>query len=310
MEATAISHGAATIINAIATGKGAGFGIDLKTKATVILNDSGKITGKIKGSSDEDTKLIELCAKKVFEYFNVNYGAEIETESNIPIARGLKSSSTAANAVVLATTGALTKAGCGKIRERRVVKGITEQQITINNRLINPELLINLGVDAAIDAKVTITGAFDDASASFLGGFVVTDNVNRKILRSGDFENLSVLIYVPEEKTYTEGVDVPRMKLLAREVNIAWDEALKGNLYTAMTLNGMLYCSTTRNNSEIALQALNSGAIAAGLSGTGPSVVALARNKENIDKIRESWEEFEGEVIVAKVNNERARVIN
>ena len=36
--AEAISHGAATIINAIATGKGAAVGVDLWTKATVKLN--------------------------------------------------------------------------------------------------------------------------------------------------------------------------------------------------------------------------------------------------------------------------------
>jgi len=185
MQATAVSHGAATIINAIATGKGAGFGIGLETKATVKLNDSGNITGKIKEAPDEDTKLIELCAKKVFEHFGVNYGAEIETESNIPIARGLKSSSTAANAVVLAAAGAIARAGHGKIKEVRVSKNVTEQQVFINNRLIDIELLINLGVDAAIEAKVTITGAFDDASASFLGGFGVMENEKRKILRCG-----------------------------------------------------------------------------------------------------------------------------
>ncbi|MEJ2241996.1 MAG: shikimate kinase, partial [Candidatus Bathyarchaeota archaeon] len=38
-KAEAISHGAATIINAIATGKGAAVGVDLWTKATVILTD-------------------------------------------------------------------------------------------------------------------------------------------------------------------------------------------------------------------------------------------------------------------------------
>lgn len=308
MQATAISHGAATIINAIATGKGAGFGIDLETKATVKLNDSGKITGKIKEAPGENTKLIELCAKKTLEYFNLDYGAEIITESNIPIARGLKSSSTAANAVVLATTGAIARGKHGRIKKTRVVKGVLEQQIFINNQLIVPDLLVNLGVDAAIEAGVTITGAYDDASASFLGGFVVTDNVNRKILRSGDFENLNVLIFVPEEKTYTHEVDVKRMKLLSREVNIAWDEALKGNLYTAMTLNGVIYSATTGNNPEIALSALNEGAVAAGLSGTGPAVAALARG--NIDKIQSAWEQFGGEIITTKVNNEIARVID
>lgn len=308
MQATAISHGAATIINAIATGKGAGFGIDLETKATVKLDDTREITGKIKEAPDENTKLIELCAKKVLEHFNIDRGAEIVTESNIPIARGLKSSSTAANAVVLATVGAIAKDKYGKIKEKRLAKGVTEQQIFINNQLVENELLINLGVDAAIEAKVTITGAFDDASASFLGGFVVTDNVKREILRFGDFENLNVLIFVPEEKTYTRGVVVKRMKLLEREINLAWNEALKGNLYTAMTLNGVLYSATTKNNAEIALSALKAGAIAAGLSGTGPSVAALAR--DNINKICSALEQFGGQVITTKVNNEKAKVID
>jgi len=119
---------------------------------------------------------------------------------------------------------------------------------------------------------------------------------------------LNVLIFVPEEKAYTIKVDVGKMKLLSREVNIAWDEALSGNLYTAMTLNGMLYCATTKNNTEIPLEALNAGAIAAGLSGKGPSVVALTR--DNVDKIRDAWKQFGGEVVVTKVNNEKARIID
>ncbi|MEJ2280506.1 MAG: hypothetical protein P8X97_01085 [Candidatus Bathyarchaeota archaeon] len=36
-KAEAISHGAATIINAIATGKGAAIGVDLWTKATLLI---------------------------------------------------------------------------------------------------------------------------------------------------------------------------------------------------------------------------------------------------------------------------------
>ena len=42
--ATAVVHGAATIVNAIALGKGAAFGVDLWTKAEVILtNEPGVI---------------------------------------------------------------------------------------------------------------------------------------------------------------------------------------------------------------------------------------------------------------------------
>jgi len=38
----AYAYGAGTIINAISTWKGAAFGIDLQTKAEVVLTDDGK----------------------------------------------------------------------------------------------------------------------------------------------------------------------------------------------------------------------------------------------------------------------------
>jgi shikimate kinase len=43
--------------------------------------------------------------------------------------------------------------------------------------------VVNLGVDAAFDARVTVTGAFDDACASFFGGIVVTDNLKRRLVK-------------------------------------------------------------------------------------------------------------------------------
>jgi len=288
MRSVAISYGAVTIINAIATGKGSALGIDLETKAIVELNDSGRITAKIRNAPGEDTKLMKLCARCTMDYFGVNYGAKIETESNIPIARGLKSSSAAANAVVLATVNSILKENPG-------FKKPGDMDI------------INLGVDAAIKARVTITGAFDDASASYLGGFVVTDNEKRKILRAGKMKPLDVLLFVPEEKIYTVDIDVNRTRLLRKELLIAWKEALNGNIYSAMNLNGILYSAALNQNSDIALSALRAGALASGLCGTGPAVAALV--KDNSDKIKEEWQQFDGRIIEARVNNKRAKII-
>jgi len=288
MRSIAISHGAVTIINAIATGKGSALGISLETKATVELNDSGKITAKIKNSPGEDTKLMELCTRYVFNHFDVDYGAKIETDSNIPIAKGLKSSSAAANAVVLATVNSILK----KTPEFKKPSDMD---------------IINLGVNAAIKAKVTITGAFDDASASYLGGFVVTDNEKRKILKAEKMKPLDVLLFVPKGRVYTIKIDVDRTKLLRKEVLTAWKEALKGNIYPAMNLNGVLYSAALNQNPEIALSALRAGALASGLCGTGPAVAALVRG--NLDKIKEEWQQFDGKIIEAKVNNKKARII-
>ncbi|MEX0569368.1 MAG: shikimate kinase, partial [Candidatus Njordarchaeota archaeon] len=57
----------------------------------------------------------------------------------------------------------------------------------------------------------------------------------------------------------------------------------------------------------IQLVALGAGAISAGLSGTGPSVVALTKN--NSEKIVEAWSEFDGKIIEAKVNNKKAEIL-
>lgn len=288
MEGKSCAYGAATIANAIATGKGAAFGISLKTQASVRLNDSGKFTGKIQDSPGEDTRLMELCAKKVLDRFGLALGADIETVSDIPVASGLKSSSTAANAVVLAAYSAAKK-------EK---KGI---------RLTDRELL-DIAVDAALEAKVTITGAYDDAAASYYGGYVITDNAKRKIIKKGPMDkNLNVIIYVPKERSYTAKIDVEKCRLIREPALLAWNEALNGSRYTALTANGLIYSAALGCDTTIPLAALGAGAHACGISGKGPSVVALT--KGDPEKIACAWKEFPGKIIECCINNKKAIII-
>jgi shikimate kinase len=285
-EATAVCHGAATIINAIAMGKGAAFGVDLWTKAEVKLTDEPQIIeGKIVSDPTENPVLIKKTVEKVFEYFGLTrkFGAKVKTWSNIPIARGLKSSSVAANAITLATVAAL-------------------------NKKLDDLTIVNLGVDAALDAKVTITGAFDDACASYFGDVVITDNLKRRIIKQFRIaEDLTILFHIPAEKTYTISSDVKRMKSVATLVKTAYKEALKGKVWSALTLNGLLYSSALGYNPSIALDALLAGALAAGLSGKGPSVTAVVP-KEKVDSVKDAWQPYEGDILQAKVNHEKAKV--
>jgi len=286
-KAEAISHGAATIINAIATGKGAAIGVDLWTKVGVQITDEPGIQGKIMSDPSEKPVLIEKTVGRVLKHFNLEerFGAKVETWSNIPIARGLKSSSAAGNAIALATVAALNK---------------NLEDLTV----------VNLGVDGAIDAKVTITGAFDDACASYFGGVVVTDNLKRRIVKRVELaEDLTVLLYVPAKKAYTISSDVRRMKEVASLVKIAYREVVKGNYWAALTLNGLIYSSALGYNPSIAIDALMAGALAAGLSGTGPAVTAIV-SEEKKDSVREALQAYEGEVLEARVNHEKARVVS
>ena len=270
----ACAYGAGTIINAIATWKGAAFGIDLKTEAEVILTEPKKITGYMEEGGD--TSLIERCVELTLLRFGSNYGAKVSTKSEIPIASGLKSSSAAANAVVLATLDAL-------------------------GEKLPPLEAIKLGVQAALDSKVTITGAFDDACASMLGGFVVTDNKKNELIKREERDS-GVLILAPEKKVLSSATNVARSRLIGRWVELAYNEALAGNYEKAMTLNGFLYCSALGFSTEPMMAALEVGIEGVSLSGTGPAYTALG-SSELLDKLEPVWQRMGGKVIRTKVNN-------
>jgi shikimate kinase len=285
-KATAITHGAATIVNAIALGKGAAFGVDLWTKAEVKLtNEPGVINAEIVSDPKEGTLLIEKTAARVLQRFSLekSFGAKIKTYSSIPIAKGLKSSSAAANATALATTTALGK----KLDDLEIIK---------------------IGVEAAFDAKVTVTGAFDDACASYFGGIVVTDNLKRKIIKQTPLpEDLIVLFHVPPHKAYTADSNVNRFKTVKPLVEIAFEKALEGKVWEALTLNGLIYSSASNFNPAIAIDALAAGALAAGLCGKGPAVTAVVP-KDKSNSVKASLQKYEGEILQTKLNCEKAKV--
>lgn len=285
--AVAVAHGAATIVNAIALGQGAAFGVDLWTKAEVQLTEEPLVVrGEIASDPNESAVLIEKTVARVFRYFGVgdHFGASVRTSSNIPIARGLKSSSAAANAVALATVAALAKE-------------------------LDDLTVINLGVDAAFDAKVTVTGAFDDACASFLGGAVVTDNLNRKLLQHYLLpKGLTVLFHVPKEKSYTSDTDVDKLRLVKPFAQAAFEEARKGNFWMALTLNGTVYSTALGFDNSVATAALKAGALAAGLCGKGPAVTAVVED-DRVDSVKTALLRHEGEVIEAHFNSEKAKVL-
>ncbi len=273
--------GAGTIINAIATWSGSAFAIDLRTTAEVeLIEGIDSIRGEVAGG-DGDTTLIERCVKLVLDRFDHGGGARVRTSSEIPIARGLKSSSAAANATVLATLDAL-------------------------DEKMEPLETIRLGVQTAFDAGVTITGAFDDAAASYLGGIVVTDNREQLLVKRVERE-AEVLVFVPESQAFTADTDVAMSRLIGPWVDIAYDLALDEEFEKAMTLNGFLYCSALGFDPKPMLLALEAGATGVSLSGTGPAFAALVCIDE-IDAVIKAWNNLKGKIIRTKIDNTGARM--
>jgi shikimate kinase len=288
-EASALAHGAATIVNAMATNKGAAFGVDLYTKAQVKLTGEPQIIEtEIVSDQKEKPVLIQKTVTAVLKRFNLEkeYGAKVKTSSNIPIARGLKSSSVVANAVVLATLGALGES----LADLEIVK---------------------LGVLSAFEAKVTITGAFDDACASYFGGLAITDNSNCKLIKQEtltDNDDYVILFQVPPKKTYTINTDTSKLSTIKPQIEEAYNMTLRGLHWEALTLNGQCYSTALGFSTKIATEALAAGARAAGLCGKGPTTTAIV-SKDYVDQVRMVWQSFEGEVIQTNLNHEKARCL-
>ncbi len=266
------ASGAGTIINAIATYKGSAFGIDLWTYAEVELGDDFRgIGGEIEEEAERDTRLIERCVELVLRKFDLPLRGYVKTRSEVPMGSGLKSSSAAANAAVVATLDALGEESKAEISALDAIR---------------------IGVKAALDVGVSITGAFDDACASLLGGIVITDNKKMELVKRVEKES-EVLILVPRRQAFTADTDVKRSRLIAPWVNLAYELALTDKFEDAMTLNGFLYCSALNFDPEPMLKALECGVKGVSLSGTGPSFVALV-NEESERRLREAWSELEG----------------
>ena len=100
MKKSVRSPGSATVINAIATGFGAAFGIGLDIKCCANTQNSSITCSNDVGAP---TTLMEICAKKTFEKYGISsddFGMNFKTESELPMASGLSSSSALSNAVV------------------------------------------------------------------------------------------------------------------------------------------------------------------------------------------------------------------
>ncbi|MEM0448235.1 MAG: shikimate kinase [Methanomassiliicoccales archaeon] len=270
------SHGAGTIVNAIAAGKGAAFGLNLITEAEVELDYSKKINVIIEGFEGEPTALVERCVLNVLnrEAPRQGYGATVTTRSQIPISRGLKSSSAAANAVVLATYEAL---------------GIK----------VDPLKAVRIGTKSAIEAKVSVTGAFDDACASMLGGVVLTDNRRERVVRQDLLPaGLVAVIHVPGYQVRKSSLPLDRIRAIAPAAEAAFERARKGRYAEAMLINSLAYSSALGQSLDAMYRALGAGAYAAGLSGTGPATVILVE-REKVGMIRELF--LPEEIMVAEL---------
>ncbi len=266
MKTKAIAYGGGSVLNAIATWKGSAFALNLPVEVIAEESEHLQAEGLLRFVYDVVKERCDLPPIK------------FEVRSSLPKAGGLKSSSAVANAA----TQALFKL-CG-----------------LN---VGPYQILKVSVEAAKRAKVTVTGAFDDASASLLGGLVITDN-KEMIVEDKIPLNIKAVVLPKGGR----GIDYKEIKVrlgvYKKEFQKVYELLKKGEVFEAMTINGLLVGAALGYNLEPITSALKAGALSASISGNGPSIVALV-DDDKVEEVEETLKPF-GDVLVTEVVNEPA----
>jgi shikimate kinase len=277
--ARATVHGAISIVNAIATGKGSALGISLKVVAEVEVKKGHGIRFASETGSAIliDNIIKKTMSKKILQ----NSMISVRVDSEIPVGYGLKSSSAVSNAIALA---------CSRAAREEITDDYT---------------ILEAATISSLEAKVSLTGAYDDATACYFGGFTVTDNYMRRLVRKEKVpENLYAVIILP--RNMGRG-DIHKLRNFSDIFIDAFELAEAGKYWKAMKLNGVLTSAALSSNYAPVMAALENGALSASISGNGPSIAAVT-NKDTIEPIVDSMSKFEGEIVISKVNNEKASV--
>jgi shikimate kinase len=258
------STSAITIVNALFTGIGSAIGIDLKVRAEVDLSPvAPSAATSVQIDPAQDSPLTRESVRTALHCFapRKSFHGFLRVDSEIPPARGLKSSSAVSTAIFRAVASAM---------------GVHPAPIEVARH--SADLTQRIGLSA--------TGAFDDALAALVPGFVVTDNRERKSIRfDAVAANWTPIVWVPfkEHPPSTQLLSEFREHAeAAREAGVA---ATKGRYPRAMTLNTELVERVMGYDYRRLRETLSeAGAIASGVSGMGPSLAVLAL-REAAEKI-------------------------
>ncbi len=265
-KACAEAYAAGTVINALSTGKGSAFALNIRTRVEVRESGENLLISDGKKSGSQ-------VVEEVLNVLGIERNFEVRVESDIPRGSGLGSSSAFVNALILALCRA---------------EGIE----------LEPAEVLRLNAKVSLKCGISYTGAMDDAAASLLGGFVVTDNEKMELLRHDiDFNESRAIILIPNWSRKNVSLEIMRKGNL-NTVRLAFELAVKGHYCEAMKLNTE-YCCSLLNYSTKPVEIAEKAGLCAGLSGNGPAYVAYG-NPEGMKKIIKEWSDF-GRVVLTTI---------
>lgn len=272
--AEATTHSAISVVNAIPTGRGVAIGIDIPCRVIVGIRKGSGSKIKIETDTRDPHDLVATCVKYTMNKLRIKLPKSssivVSVKSKIPTAVGLKSSS----AVSVAVVKAVQKLYSSKLDLWSILK---------------------ISSTASKDTRASLTGAYDDASASLLGGMVFTDNRQFKLLKHARIQKkfgADVAILVPNRgEKLTSSIDSNAFSQFRDESFRAFQFALEGEIAQAMFLNSVVLCESLGYSIRPVVSAISEGATASGVTGKGPAVAALCDSSKVLHRVIDKWYE-------------------
>ena len=247
------SNGAISILHALGLGRGCSIGIQLTTKVQIVED-----AVEIKDDRNGLLAAVEKCWRDRGLPIPDQFGWKVD--SSIPIGQGLKSSS-ALSCAALRALNSCAWAG-----------------------LSNSEIA-DIAAKSQLISNCAKTGSMDDNWASLEPGWKLVDptlSASESIILQGGIDpNLSILVLLRGKRTVEISAEAFSQHEQIFERSLA--SVMRGSILDALSSNGMAVAAATDDQEALRICNLSiaSGAIAAGISGSGPSIAIVCYQEDS-----------------------------
>ena len=241
------SNGAISILHALGLGRGCSIGIQLTTKVQIVEDPVD-----IEDDKNGLLVAVEKCWRDRGLPIPDQFGWKVD--SSIPIGQGLKSSSALSCAALRALNSCAWT-------------GLSNSEIA------------DIAAKSQLISNCAKTGSMDDNWASLEPGWKLVDpalSASESIILQGDIDpSLSILILLRGKRTVEISAEDFSQHEQIFERSLA--SVMRGSVLDALSSNGMAVAAATDDHEALRICNLSiaSGAIAAGISGSGPSIAIV-----------------------------------
>ncbi|MDP6985602.1 MAG: hypothetical protein QGH38_00085 [Candidatus Thalassarchaeaceae archaeon] len=251
------ANGGISLLHAFGLGRGSSVGIELSTRVSIVEGPNREVVG-------DYHRLLDAVISTWNSEGLPNHGMFYwKVESNVPIGQGLKSSSALACAAL------------------RALDSISWTGLSV-------EEIADLAVTSQKLAKCTITGSLDDAWSSLSCGWKLVDPelpASQSVLLEGEMDpGLEVLIGLRGIRSSTVSREKFSENSHLFERSLA--SIVNGAPLEALSANGLAVAASTEDFDALRIcnHSIAHGAIASGMSGSGPAIAVICyeSDKETI----------------------------